>query len=52
MYNFCTEHKPKNVIKLVCKADDKKVLGLHIYGKNTSEMLVSLIFLKKSKDLL
>lgn len=33
------EKKPKSFVKMICKADDNKVVGLHLIGKDCDEML-------------
>ena len=39
MYNAFTEHKAKTAMKLICKGDDERVVGIHMIGLNCDEML-------------
>lgn len=39
MYNSFTEHKSKTAIKLLVQGEDEKVIGIHMIGMATDEML-------------
>jgi glutathione reductase (NADPH) len=39
MHYAMTEHKPKTVYKIVCQGPDEKVVGLHLFGKASDEIL-------------
>ncbi|KAK0407092.1 hypothetical protein QR680_018990 [Steinernema hermaphroditum] len=39
MYHAVTEHKQPCVMKLVCAGDDEKVVGVHILGQGSDEIL-------------
>lgn len=39
MYNALTEHKPRTVMKLVTVGEDERVVGCHLIGAGSDEML-------------
>ncbi|KAL1923105.1 uncharacterized protein VTP21DRAFT_9481 [Calcarisporiella thermophila] len=39
MYNAMTEHKVPSAFKLVCVGEEEKVVGIHIIGQGTDEIL-------------
>ncbi|TKR82103.1 hypothetical protein L596_015876 [Steinernema carpocapsae] len=39
MYHAVTEHKEPCVMKLVCAGDDEKVVGVHLLGMGSDEIL-------------
>jgi glutathione reductase (NADPH) len=39
MYYALCEHKPKTSYKIICVGPEEKVVGLHLIGKDSDEIL-------------